>query len=404
MKILFLTDEFYPTFGANSLLVRTLAQELMCNEHEVFVMPFAYESALPSEEIWNGIHVIRCIRADDKQLLLDNLRKGSIATAAKIGFKYVRGRICPKRQLLPKDRIAARGVLETFIKEQHIDAVISICCSIELSFPLLYLRKKNKLPCRWLFYMIDPFESHSYYRSIEKTSVLRRVQHDIMMHCDAVVATELIYNDTKQWEAEEILSKISVVEFPKIEKPFKQACEDGVELSKEKINIVCTGSKNEQVRNSEYTMQLCERFKDENVIFHFIGHGWCEAEQNNCIFYCPRSHEAVRNLQMDANFLLNIGNVVTNQLPSKILEYISTGKPIINVCKSAACPTLALLKGDDALHLLESDEIEKSYVKLKDFIYAERTAVSFEEIQKQYKIYTPAYVAKQILSILQSLN
>ena len=50
MKILFLTDEFYPNFGANSLLVRTLAGEFIKNEHQVFVMPFSYDIALPKME------------------------------------------------------------------------------------------------------------------------------------------------------------------------------------------------------------------------------------------------------------------------------------------------------------------------------------------------------------------
>lgn len=39
-----------------------------------------------------------------------------------------------------------------------------------------------------------------------------------------------------------------------------------------------------------------------------------------------RSVEAIKN----ANILVNVGNTVTNQLPSKVFEYISFGKPIIN--------------------------------------------------------------------------
>ena len=40
---------------------------------------------------------------------------------------------------------------------------------------------------------------------------------------------------------------------------------------------------------------------------------------------------------------MNIGNAVDNQMPSKIFEYISTGKPIINIFKSTDCPTLKYL-------------------------------------------------------------
>ena len=402
MKILFLTDEFYPNFGANSLLIKTLAKEFVKNEYQVFVMPFSYDDTLPKMESWEDLQIVRTVPSDDKRSLMDNLKKGHLFTALKIGCKYLQQKCSKKEKILRKDRIAARKTLKDFIQLNQIDAVISICCSIELSFPLLYLRKRNKLPCKWIFYMIDPFESHSYYRSIEKVSVLRKIQHDIMENCDNVVATKLIYNDTREWETDEILKKISIVEFPKIERPIFQPCDDDILLDKEKINVVCTGSKNEVVRNSTYTFKVCQHLKDENVVFHFIGHGWCEAEREtkgNCVFYKAKSHQVVRNLQMNADFLLNIGNIVVNQLPSKILEYISTGKPIINIAKSKDCPTLPLLERYMSINLFEKDKIEESMKRLKEFIVKKSEKINFVDVEKQYKMYTPAYVTEQFLSI-----
>ena len=250
--------------------------------------------------------------------------------------------------------------------------------------------------------MIDPFESHSYYRGIEKVATLRKIQHEIMEQCDNVVMTGLIYNDTKEWETKEILNKITIVEFPKIEKPIMQPCDDDIVLDTTKINVVCTGSKNETVRNSEYTLKLCERLKDENVLFHFIGHGWCETEREvrgNCIFYKARSHQAIRNLQLNADFLLNIGNVVINQLPSKVLEYISTGKPIINIIKSKNCPTIKLLERTDSITVFEGDNLETSIARIKTFISVQHKENNFDEIEKQYKIYTPRYVAEQLFIV-----
>ena len=402
MKILFLTDEFYPNFGANSLLIKTLAGEFVKNKHQVFVMPFTYNDGLPVEECWNGIDVVRKIPHDNKKTLFSNLKQGRFLTALKIGWKCLQEKCTKKEKVLRKDRITARECLKNFIKNNHIDVVVSICCSIELSFPLLYLRKKNKLPCKWIFYMIDPFESHNYYRGIEKVSTLRKLQHSIMERCDKVVATSLIYNDVKEWETEEILNKITIVEFPKIKKPVAKSCDDDIVLDKEMINVVCTGSKNEVVRNSVYTLALCEAMKRENVVFHFIGNGWSEEDyevKGNCIFYKPHTHQAIQNIQTQADFLLNIGNVVVNQLPSKILEYISTGKPIINVVKSNSCPTLALLQEYPALNLFEEKDIQISIEELKTFLTIELNKLDFECINEKYKIYTPEYVIQQMLDV-----
>ena len=401
MKILFLTDEFYPRFGANSLLVQTLAREFIKDGNQVLVMPFSYERNLPTSEYWQGIEVIRTIPYDDKRALIANLKRGRFLSAVKIGWKCCKERCFKKERVLQKDRIAARKVLENFIKENKIDTVISICCSIELSFPLLYLRKKNKLPCKWIFYMMDPFESHSYYRGIEKIATLRKIQHEIMQRCDHVVMTGLIYKDTKDWETDEILKKISVVEFPKIERPILQPCEEDVLLDSTTINIVCTGSKNEEVRSSTYTLQLCEQLQKENVTFHFIGQGWSDNEKDvkgNCVFYKARSHQAIRNLQMKTDFLLNIGNAVFNQLPSKVLEYISTGKPIINVAKRKDCPTIALLEKADSVTVFENEDLDATILKIKDFITKEHKVKTFDEIEKQYEEYTPKCVAKQFLT------
>ena len=407
MKILFLTDEFYPKFGANSLLVKTLAEEFVKNKHQVFVMPFAYEQGLSQTETWNGIEIVRSIPMDDKKTLLGNLKGCHFVSALKIGWKFVKQKFLKQEKILLKDRIAARKILEDFIRDNQIDAVISICCSIELSFPLLYLRKKNKLPCKWIFYMIDPFESHSYYRGIESVSTLRKIQHAIMESCDGVAATELIYNDTKIWESQEILQKIKIIEFPKIKKPIKRECLDGIAFDKEKINVICTGSKNELVRSSDYTLRLCKCLKDENIVFHFIGNGWCEAEKEisgNCIFYKERSHQAIWNIQIEADFLLNIGNVVVNQIPSKLLEYISTGKPIINVYKSIDCPTLNLLEDYEAFHICENENIDNAVKKLKEYVLSSHSGTDFSYIEKQYEIYTPSYVTEQFLRLLAELT
>ena len=116
MKILFLTDEFYPTLGANSLVVRTLAGELVKREHRVFVMPFSYGADLHASELWQGIQIVRAVPYDDKRALSEFVKKGKLFTACKIALKYAKVKCARNEKILHKDRIAARGVLEIYIK------------------------------------------------------------------------------------------------------------------------------------------------------------------------------------------------------------------------------------------------------------------------------------------------
>ena len=62
-----------------------------------------------------------------------------------------------------------------------------------------------------------------------------------------------------------------------------------------------------------------------------------------CGYAGSLSGEALQRQYAETEVLVNIGNAVDNQMPSKIFEYISTGKPIINIFKSTDCPTLKYL-------------------------------------------------------------
>ena len=95
---------------------------------------------------------------------------------------------------------------------------------------------------------------------------------------------------------------------------------------------------------------------------------------------------------------MNIGNKVVNQLPSKVLEYISTGKPVINTYKDEKCPAKALLEDSDSLNLWEGEKEEAAAEKLRTFLKTTHENIAFSEIEKRFSQYTPAYVTAQFLA------
>lgn len=400
MRIAFLTDEFYPTFGANSLVVKTVCEQLIQKGHEVYVLPLHYAEGQPVRELWENITICRGVPSDNKHQLKTLLKKRFIWKAGKLAYSLYRQK-CDPHDFQAKKNYMAEEYLEKWLREEKIDTVVSINCSIELSFPLLSLRKNGKLPCKWFFYMLDPFADHEYYLSHASKKTLRKIQHSIMVHCDRVLATKLIYDETAKWETEDVLQKIVRTEFPKIEKPVYQACDDDITLDPGVTHVVCTGSKNEIVRNSDYTLAVCRQLQDLPVQFHFVGYGWEEEgkvrKEGNCLFYPPHSPQSAKNLQLNGDFLLNIGNTVTNQLPSKVLEYISTGKPVINFYKSEGCPAKALLSNAVAINIPEQGDIDAQAEALADFLREANPARSFAEIADAYCAYTPEYVVKNFL-------
>lgn len=400
MRIAFLTDEFYPTFGANSLVVKTVCQQMMQLGHQAYVLPFHCTEALSARERWENIEICREIPSDTKRQIKKLLRQGRFLMAGKLAYSLYRQKKDP-HNVFAKKNYTAEAFLKTWLQKEQIDTVVSINCSAELSFPLLRLQKKKKLPCRWFFYMLDPFAFHEYYLTHGSEKKLQKLQHSIMANCDRVLTTKLIYDETAQWETIDILKKIIITEFPKIQAPAYEICEDDISLEPGLTHVVCTGSRNEIVRNSAFTLALCQQLKNLPVLFHFVGYGWTERaeiqKEGNCLFYPPHSPQCAKNLQLKADFLLNIGNTVTNQLPSKVLEYISTGKPIINFYKSENCPAKALLKNAVALNISEQGNLAEQAVALERFLTATHPTVPFAEIEKTYRIYTPTAVVENFL-------
>ena len=400
MNFLFLTDEFYPDFGANSLVVRTVCRGLTEKGHRVFVVPAVYDTALPAKEEWEDITVLRGMPGDTKENFKKYLKQGKFFTAAKLMHVLLWAKVAGPHKLGHKKGICARSWLEDLIQQENIDVAVSINCSIERGFPLLYLKEKRKISAKWYLYMLDPFEDHEYYRTHQSTGYLRSLQHRMMKICDRVLATDLIYQGVANWECPCILKKITITEFPKIEKPEYSECADDIFLDPTYTHVVCTGSKNEQVRNSTFALALCRELADLPVQFHFVGHGWTEDGQikqdGNCIFYPPHSPQSAKNLQLKTDFLLNIGNKVVNQLPSKVLEYISTGKPIINVYKDEKCPAKALLENYDSLNLREGEE--NAGAAFRTFLQEKHEIADFCQTEQKFAVYTPAYVTEQFLS------
>lgn len=401
MRIAFLTDEFYPTFGANSLVVKTVCEKLTQLGHKAYVLPFHCGETMPAREEWENITICRQVPADDKNGLKALLKKGHLLTAGKLLCSLYRQKKDPHDFVAKKNYLAEKFLVK-WLKTEKIDIAVSINCSIELSFPLLRLRKKGKLPCKWFFYMLDPFASHEYYLTHASEAHLRKLQHSIMNNCDRVLATKLIYDETAKWETEETLQKIVITEFPKIEKPEMKPCEDEIDLDPTFSHVVCTGSKNETVRNSAFTLAVCRQLENLSVQFHFVGYGWCDdgqvRKEENCIFYPSHSPQSAKNLQLKSDFLLNIGNAVVNQLPSKVLEYISTGKPVINFYKTEDCPAKALLANAVSLNLSEQADPDGQASLLAEFLQKKHPTMSFEQIEDVYRAYTPNQVAKNFLN------
>ena len=172
------------------------------------------------------------------------------------------------------------------------------------------------------------------------------------------------------------------------------------------------GNLYKDIRNPEKVIGvfgLLKNYADLYFVGAFYGDQIKVSDVPVNVHFCgKRTSREIEKIYNEADFLVNIGNSIINQMPSKIFEYISTGKPIINVYKKRNCPTLKYLKKYDlALNIYEGD-IEKDAENVADTIkvfLAEKSGSLVDQsvIRNVYADNTDCNVAARIIEQMQLL-
>lgn len=168
-------------------------------------------------------------------------------------------------------------------------------------------------------------------------------------------------------------------------------------------HILYVGSIPVNIRNPLFFLEVFTSLKRMDVDLTIIGTSTCETMLNE---YCTRdkrirriqqiSHDEALHKIDEADILLNLGNNINTMMPSKVFEYMSSGKPIISTApiKNEPCiPYLA--KYDYALIIDESNTIESEIAKLDSFI-SNAKAIDPNKLRQKFSLNMPDAVVETI--------
>lgn len=180
-----------------------------------------------------------------------------------------------------------------------------------------------------------------------------------------------------------------------------------VKITNKQLNFTKTkwlyaGTLNKNTRNPEY---LCKLFSDDQIFanheLHFYSGGDCEdiiaefSKDVTGVFqhgFVNRS-KILKELE-EADVLVSIGNKKSNMVPSKIFEYISTGKKIIHFYFDDNDSCLKYLrKYRNALLVDEKADIKHNSIIIKDFIKSNDAIVDLKYISEEFELNKPAHTA-----------
>lgn len=171
----------------------------------------------------------------------------------------------------------------------------------------------------------------------------------------------------------------------------------------EKIHIVYTGVVDYAVRNPGKTLNVLSNLDNSKLCFDFYSYGSAEeliekaaAENESIIAHGKVDSNMASRARGRANILLSIGNSNTTQMPSKLIENIASGKPLIHFLQNEADPSVKLLEQYPLAMIVDLSK-KVDYTELDVFIRDNATAiVEFEKIKNVFSIADPEYIANEI--------
>ena len=409
MKVLFICLDYYPQNGAcTSLLNKMLFKgNLLKTLREVHVLTVKQDYTQSDIDYFNTVTIHRCLppviltKADILHLLT---RKPFLALqgfAVKIASEA-------RKRLSGHERISRKNVVHVLTKKmrdlekEDYDVIIPICGHYEAAAAAM----NSKWPV--VLYQVDPCATNmAFVKKGHKEATL--FERKLYEAATAIMTTPILYNDIYHNYPKQIVEKTHSTEFPNV------STEDIAitEQAHERITCLFAGSIYPAARNPRYTIELFNRIQDSRIQFVVAGANkeqvctFVDKKQigENMSFLGALPLEQAQEEIINADILVNIGNIMTNQVPSKIFEYISACKPIINICVNKDCPSIPYLeKYPLALSIVEGVGTPEEHAAEIERFIIENAGCTVDKavVLERFKECTAEYCVEQMVSVLKS--
>lgn len=345
MKLLFALDSVdFPT-AVNPQLAARLAGQLVQMGHSVWLLRL-WDGVTPLPAPPEGVMTEDIAFPDEHQMNVDleNGRKNGSSTAvrlARLATHPAASAAAFRQLILHKNRrqVVCQKAMERLDAREHFDAAIAVCAPYHAAWALA----DASLSCKKATWQMDPYSAnreYTPYGGAEKENAM-------YAKMDRLFITRLMAPDYENGPLAPARPKTQVLEFPCL-----SPMESAPPAPHEGIRCVFAGSLHPEIRQPYYLLDLFAALSRPDVTLTMVGGGWENFEESRLapmkrtlgerlIIAGQIPPAKAREYMAGADVLINLGNTVTNQLPSKIFEYFSTGGPVLNLCANPDDPALA---------------------------------------------------------------
>lgn len=335
MHIVAVTGNYYPYLTPSAGCLKHYLMEMVVgNEIEVVCPPSSTHFRKPIEREGIKVIYVNNFSNDIQSLIRTNQeeKKHPLFTKALSagyrGLRFIKYLFCrkPYRTSLVDETVKT---LERIHKNNPIDVLVSVTFPYHNHVVALKF-KENNPSVRWISFSTDPL-AYSESNPIEKRKLTeaKRIEKEVYNKCDhCVVTQELVPNVINDYGIDP--SKVTGLPFLLFNKEIGQAGEPH-----ERPILLYAGLVFYKVRNPQIMLDVFSGIKDADLHLYISGDRHCREilsrpYPSQIKMHGYVSHARYMGLLAEADVFINLGNKARLQAPHKLMELISTGKPIIN--------------------------------------------------------------------------
>lgn len=366
-RVLLVLGDYYPNPSANGICIKKIV-DVFKDQGYVVECVISNTTGIKNDLVLEGVKlhfvktpvVWRLYYCANEQ---NNIIKKILLIARKIviylrlpflTFSY------PAESKSYRDRVVKK--IHEAISKNTFDAVIGVNKPAEAIWGAYEALKDKNIP--FISYFLDPFVGGIKRNRIlgEDNSFkkLQAIEKAIVDYSSACVFMKEHKESFKGRYGEEYLDKTFFLGVPLLE---NNMAENSSRISKKEKTVIYAGAVYKDIRNPAYIMEVFKHITNVKLIMYISNpNDWIADYSNSNVEIRGRiPHDQVIKEMRRADALLNIGNSDSIFAPSKIIECIGFGKPIISTYR---------VDGDSSVHYLKdypcAAVIDERNVDVKD--------------------------------------
>lgn len=399
MKVLFISGTLPPENSATAGVLQKIISSMQQKGCEISGLTVKQSFHEASELRWDDIYIYRA------NTVLSRPRP----IRGAYDFLYAaKNKVCSIFAAKRKNELYRERVVRALVRAmrklpiQEYDVVIAACAYYEAAEALMRYKGRYGLKAKLALYQVDPLAENEIYLN-NNESQLQTYEKALYQAVDHVFTTPIIYKTKEKlgWD----MSSVTAVEFPLSLGSVSQKKPN----SRDEIRCVYAGYLYGKLRDASFTLDLFSKLTDPRIRLYIVGKGQeqllrtYESGQlkGRMLILGEKTATECDEILSEADVLINIGNTVSNQVPSKLLHYISFGKPILNITACKDCPTLSYTKRYPlSLDVADTKTADEKTVKTVCQWLQEnyQRTVEHVEIMQLFEDCTPGFIAQSILT------